>query len=354
MRRLRRPCGRQFGQVLHHAGGPGRRCQGRDRSRAWPRAASCTRCRRPSASITACSAASARPGMLMSAADLLQKHPEPERARGARVARGQHLPLHRLPQHRQGDPGRRCEHAGPSPGGRVRDRAWLRRASASRSSARRTSASSPARAATPTTSTSTGRPTPTSCAARTPMRGSRASTRPSAEGMPGVLAVLTGEDVKADGLGGLICGWMVKSKDGSPMKMGPHPLLALEQGALRRRPGGRGRGRDLPAGQGRRRGARGRLRRARRRGGRRRRPRCRRAGPRRGRQQPDLRLGARRQGGDRRRVRQGGPRHQDRPGQQPAGAQRDGAARRGRRTTTPAATASPATSPARTRTCTGW
>jgi carbon-monoxide dehydrogenase large subunit len=45
--------------------------------------------------------------------------------------------------------------------------------------------------------------------------------------MPGVLAVLTGEDVKADGLGNLVCGWMVKSKDGSPMKMGAHPLLAI-------------------------------------------------------------------------------------------------------------------------------
>jgi carbon-monoxide dehydrogenase large subunit len=44
--------------------------------------------------------------------------------------------------------------------------------------------------------------------------------------MPGVLAVLTGEDVAADKLGNLICGWLVKSKDGSPMKMGPHPLLA--------------------------------------------------------------------------------------------------------------------------------
>ncbi len=43
---------------------------------------------------------------------------------------------------------------------------------------------------------------------------------------PGVLAVLTGDDVAADGLGNLPCGWMVKSKDGSDMKMGPHPVLA--------------------------------------------------------------------------------------------------------------------------------
>ena len=51
----------------------------------------------------------------------------------------------------------------------------------------------------------------------------------SAESLPGVLAVLTGEDAKADGLGNLICGWLVKSKDGSPMKAGPHPVLALEK-----------------------------------------------------------------------------------------------------------------------------
>ena len=40
---------------------------------------------------------------------------------------------------------------------------------------------------------------------------------------PGVLAVLTGEDLKADGVQGLICGWLIHSKDGSPMKAGNHP-----------------------------------------------------------------------------------------------------------------------------------
>jgi carbon-monoxide dehydrogenase large subunit len=44
---------------------------------------------------------------------------------------------------------------------------------------------------------------------------------------PGVIAVLTGEDLAADKIGGLICGWMIHSKDGSPMKVGPHPALAL-------------------------------------------------------------------------------------------------------------------------------
>ena len=44
--------------------------------------------------------------------------------------------------------------------------------------------------------------------------------------MPGVLAVLTGPDLAADKIGNLICGWMIHSKDGSPMKMAAHPALA--------------------------------------------------------------------------------------------------------------------------------
>jgi aerobic carbon-monoxide dehydrogenase large subunit len=47
-----------------------------------------------------------------------------------------------------------------------------------------------------------------------------------ASGMPGVAAVLTGAQLAADKIGNLICGWMIFSKDGSPMKMAPHPALA--------------------------------------------------------------------------------------------------------------------------------
>ena len=43
---------------------------------------------------------------------------------------------------------------------------------------------------------------------------------------PGVVAIFTGDDVAADKVGGLICGWMIHSKDGSPMKAGAHPALA--------------------------------------------------------------------------------------------------------------------------------
>ncbi len=48
---------------------------------------------------------------------------------------------------------------------------------------------------------------------------------------PGVLGIFTGSDLAADKIGGLICGWMIHSKDGSPMKAGAHPALA--QGKVR-------------------------------------------------------------------------------------------------------------------------
>ena len=49
--------------------------------------------------------------------------------------------------------------------------------------------------------------------------------------MPGVCGIYTGDDLAADKIGGLICGWMIHSKDGSPMKAGAHPALA--QGKVR-------------------------------------------------------------------------------------------------------------------------
>src|SRR5688500_17874138 len=50
----------------------------------------------------------------------------------------------------------------------------------------------------------------------------------AAKAMPGVVAVLTGEELAADKIGNLICGWMIKSKNGAPMKMGAYPPLARE------------------------------------------------------------------------------------------------------------------------------
>src|SRR6202047_3249278 len=48
----------------------------------------------------------------------------------------------------------------------------------------------------------------------------------AAAALPGVLAVLTGTELAADKIGNLICGWMIMSKDGSQMKMAPHPAIA--------------------------------------------------------------------------------------------------------------------------------
>ena len=53
----------------------------------------------------------------------------------------------------------------------------------------------------------------------------------AAKATPGVVDILTGEDLAADKIGGLICGWMIHSKDGTPMKAGAHPALA--QGKVR-------------------------------------------------------------------------------------------------------------------------
>jgi len=48
----------------------------------------------------------------------------------------------------------------------------------------------------------------------------------AAAAAPGVVAVYTGVDMQADGIGGVPCGWQVHNKDGSPMAEPPHPVLA--------------------------------------------------------------------------------------------------------------------------------
>lgn len=46
---------------------------------------------------------------------------------------------------------------------------------------------------------------------------------------PGVVTVLTGADIAADKVGGLICGWTVTDKHGQPHKAPPHPVLAATE-----------------------------------------------------------------------------------------------------------------------------
>src|SRR4051794_9950917 len=51
----------------------------------------------------------------------------------------------------------------------------------------------------------------------------------AASSAPGIAAVFTGKDMAADEIGGLPCGWLIHSKDGSPMKEPPHPVLAVDR-----------------------------------------------------------------------------------------------------------------------------
>ncbi|MFI4936219.1 MAG: xanthine dehydrogenase family protein molybdopterin-binding subunit [Caulobacterales bacterium] len=47
--------------------------------------------------------------------------------------------------------------------------------------------------------------------------------------VPGVVGVFTGKDLAADKIGDLPCGWLVKSKDGTDMKVASRPPLAVER-----------------------------------------------------------------------------------------------------------------------------
>ena len=74
-----------------------------------------------------------------------------------------------------------------------------------------------------------------------------------AKKMPGVVDVFTSKEVEEDKIGGLICGWMIHSKDGSRHEGGPASDSGQRQGALCGRPGGRCHRRNPRTGQGRRR-----------------------------------------------------------------------------------------------------
>ena len=50
-----------------------------------------------------------------------------------------------------------------------------------------------------------------------------------AEQAPGVVAVFTGKDMEADGVGSLPCGWVVTDKHGEPHKAVPHYPLARDK-----------------------------------------------------------------------------------------------------------------------------
>ncbi|RAI03846.1 carbon monoxide dehydrogenase [Acuticoccus sediminis] len=47
----------------------------------------------------------------------------------------------------------------------------------------------------------------------------------AAKEMPGVIDVIVGQDIIDAGIGNLICGWAIQSKDGTPMKMAPYNVM---------------------------------------------------------------------------------------------------------------------------------
>ena len=47
-----------------------------------------------------------------------------------------------------------------------------------------------------------------------------------AKAAPGVVQIFTGADLAEAKVGGLPCGWLIHSKDGTPMKEPAHPVLA--------------------------------------------------------------------------------------------------------------------------------
>ena len=102
-------------------------------------------------------------------------------------------------------------------------------ASANRSAARKTIASSPAPASTPTTSIVPHQTHASSCARRTRTRRSAASTRPRRKPRPAWSR--SSPAPISTGVNGLPCGWLITSTDGTPMNEPPHPVLA--QGKVR-------------------------------------------------------------------------------------------------------------------------
>ena len=54
----------------------------------------------------------------------------------------------------------------------------------------------------------------------------RSIDKSGAQAMEGVIAVLDGHQLTGDGIGNIICGWAITSKDGSPMNMGAWSALA--------------------------------------------------------------------------------------------------------------------------------
>ena len=165
--------------------------RGHARSRASRPTASCTRCSRRSTSTTACSAGSARPGMVMAAVSLLEENPSPTE-RDVRLGLEGNLCRCTGYQNIVEGRARGRRHGGGDDHGHqtvVGTRQRILR--------KEDPCCSPARPASSTTSPSPARCTSRSSAARIAHARIRSidTDRPRAA-MPGVVAVLTGADLR--------------------------------------------------------------------------------------------------------------------------------------------------------------
>ena len=162
--------------------------------------------------------------------------PEGQRSRDPRAARRQPVPLHRLPEHRQGgaDAASRRAEARPRPEGARHGCIRLRQAC-------RTSASAVRRKEDYRFLTGAGQYTDDITLADQTLRRLRALAararahqvdrhRRGRRRCPACVGIFTGKDIDGK-MGGLPCGWLITNTDGTPMKEPPHPVLA--QGKVR-------------------------------------------------------------------------------------------------------------------------
>ena len=178
------------------------------------------------------------PGMVMSAVQLLKDNPKASEERDPRGPGRQHLPLHRLPQHRQGDPV--LPVAAKTSHGLKEQR--HERHDLSQRRHRLRSAKSVQRREDRRFLTGAGQYTDDvvlpgqtygvlPALARTRTRASARSTSTRRRRRPACVEIFTGADLAEAKVGGLPCGWLIHSKDGTPMKEPAHPVLA--QGKVR-------------------------------------------------------------------------------------------------------------------------